>query len=579
MKKITFLFALMISFISFGQTPIITMISDGDCTGGTPKVVEIYADGAVDFTQYTLQNQTNSNTAWGSNQDLSSFGTVTDDFIYLYVTTGNGATGNEFGTEFPSATLTQASSTVNVNGDDRIRIIETSSQDVIDQYGVDSVDGTGEFWEYVDGYAKRNNGTTANGTFNQGDWTFYNGDLNGQGSCQGGNTFESIIGIGTFVPGTLSCPLTINVTSVTCDNETTGTDTYTVMGTFQGGATETYSFNINAGNITTLDDPSTMPSGNITVAGIPEGTDFTYTITSASCNITNTITSPECEPSINVSSIADLRAGTLGDSYTLTGEAVLTYMQDYRNQKYIEDATAAILIDDNAGNITTAYSIGDGITGITGELTSYNGILQFVPESDPGAPTSTGLAVTPQVVTIADYLANYEDYESEMIAFQSVTFVDADGTNFFDTGSSYNIENSNSDQVEMYTNFWDEDYIGEIIPSGTLTVVGLGAQYDDGNGNITPQIFATNVDATLAADNFTASAFTLYPNPTSNGAVAIQTETAGAVNIEIYNLLGKRALTAKNVNGNLNVSTLNAGVYLVKVTQNGVSSTKKLIVK
>jgi len=33
------------------------------------------------------------------------------------------------------------------------------------------------------------------------------------------------------------------------------------------------------------------------------------------------------------------------------------------------------------------------------------------------------------------------------------------------------------------------------------------------------------------------------------------------------------------VNGNLNVSTLNAGVYLVKVTQNGVSSTKKLIVK
>ena len=80
-------------------------------------------------------------------------------------------------------------------------------------------------------------------------------------------------------------------------------------------------------------------------------------------------------------------------------------------------------------------------------------------------------------------------------------------------------------------------------------------------------------------NNFTASTFTLYPNPTSNGAVAIQTETAGAVNVEIYNLLGKRALTAKNVNGNLNVSTLNAGVYLVKVTQNGVSSTKKLIVK
>ncbi|WP_304037990.1 T9SS type A sorting domain-containing protein, partial [Mesonia mobilis] len=374
------------------------------------------------------------------------------------------------------------------------------------------------------------------------------------------------------------CPLNVSVTSVVCDNSTTGTDTYTVTGTFQGGGTETYTFNINAGTITSTDDPDTMTSGTIVVTGIPEETDFTYTITSATCNITNTITSPECEPSINVNSIADLRAGTLGDTYTLTGEAVLTYQQNNRNQKYIEDATAAILIDDNSGNITTTYNVGDGITGITGELTSFNGILQFVPESDPGAPTSTGLAVTPQVITIADFLANYEDYESEMIAFANVSFLEADGSTTFNTSTNYTLSNG-SEQTTMRTNFWDETYIGEVIPSGAINVIGLGAQYDNGTDPVLPQIFATNVDATLAADNFTASAFTLYPNPTSNGAVAIQTETSGAVNVEIYNLLGKRALTAKNVNGNLNVSTLNAGVYLVKVTQNGVSSTKKLIVK
>ena len=52
MKKITLLFTLMISMISLGQTPIITMISDGDCYGGTPKVVEIYAQGTVDFSNY-----------------------------------------------------------------------------------------------------------------------------------------------------------------------------------------------------------------------------------------------------------------------------------------------------------------------------------------------------------------------------------------------------------------------------------------------------------------------------------------------------------------------------------------------
>lgn len=577
MKKITLIFALMISLLSFGQTPIITMIADGDCTGGTPKVVEIYADGAVDFTQYTLQNQTNSNTTWGSDHDLSSFGTVTDDFIYLYVTTGNGATGNEFATEFPNTILTEQSPTVNINGDDRIRIINSNDLSVIDQYGVDSVDGTGEFWEYQDGYAKRNTGTTANGSFNQSDWTFYNGDLDGEGTCQGGSTFESIIGIGTFVPGTVSCPLVVNVDSVLCDNETTGNDTYTVIGSFTGGGTETYAFTINAGQVISTDDPSSMTNGTIVVSNIPEGTDFTYTITSSNCNITNTITSPECEPSINVSSIADLRAGNEGETYTLTNEAVLTYQQANRNQKYIEDATAAILIDDSAGTITTSYNIGDGITGITGELTSYNGILQFVPESDPGAATSTGLAIDPQVITIADFLANYEVYESEIIAFAGVTFTDGDGTATFSTGSNYTLSNG-SESTTMRTNFYDETYIGTVIPTSTVNVVGLGAKYDDGEGNITPQIFATDVDANLATTSNIKTNFSLYPNP-AKGQVTIQTKTTNAVQIEVFDILGKQVIAKEISNGNLNISSLNAGLYLVKVTQNGVASTKKLIVK
>ncbi|RLD59916.1 MAG: hypothetical protein DRJ05_05680, partial [Bacteroidetes bacterium] len=47
-----------------------------------------------------------------------------------------------------------------------------------------------------------------------------------------------------------------------------------------------------------------------------------------------------------VSDIATLRAGVIGNQYTLSNEVILTFQQSYRNQKYIEDATAAILIDD-----------------------------------------------------------------------------------------------------------------------------------------------------------------------------------------------------------------------------------------
>ncbi|SHJ14853.1 Por secretion system C-terminal sorting domain-containing protein [Mesonia phycicola] len=575
MKKITLLFTLMIASISFAQTPIITMIADGDCTGGTPKVVEIYADGTVDFSLYSIERQSNGG-SWGTTTNLSSLNTVTDDFIYIYYDTNSPEV---FASEFPSATNVWEDGVVNFNGDDAIRIVLDSDSSVIDQYGVDAIDGSGQFWEYADGYAKRNTGTTANGSFNQADWTFSNGALDGFGLCQGGNTFESIIGLGSFVPGTVTCPLTVTVTSVVCDTETTGatSDTYTVTGTFSGGGTESYSFSLNAGTITSPDDPSTMATGTITVSGIPEGTDLMYSITSASCSISNTITAPECEPATSVNDIASLRAGTIGGKYTLTSEAILTYQQNYRNQKYIEDATGAILIDDNSGVITTTYAIADGITGITGELASYNGILQFYPETDPGAASSTGNTITPQTVTIADYNTNYADYESEMIMLSGVTFVEGDGTAVFATGTTYNLSNG-SDQMAMYTNFWDESYIGSVIPTTASEVTGIAAKYDDGT-TVTPQIFATSIEETLSVGNNTKSLFSLYPNPTSTGYVSIETENSASVNVEIFNLLGKKVISANNVNSTLNISTLNTGVYLVKLTQNGVSSTKKLIIK
>src|SRR5690606_2699309 len=168
MKKIYFLFTFLITALSFGQTPIITAILDGDCTGGNPKLLEIYADGAVDFTLYSLQNQTDAGTTWGATQDVSSFGTVTNDFVYI---TTSGSTA-ALATEFPSlssASLLQ-SNTMNLNGNDRVRIVLTSDTSVIDQFGAEATDGTGTAWDYADSYAKRIDGTGPDAGFTEANW-------------------------------------------------------------------------------------------------------------------------------------------------------------------------------------------------------------------------------------------------------------------------------------------------------------------------------------------------------------------------------------------------------------------------
>lgn len=202
MKKLYSLVGILAASLAFAQTPIITAIGDGDCSGGTPKVLEIYAQGTVDFSQYALQKQTNANTDWGSNQDLSDLGTVTDAFVYVYYdTTADDA---NFTTEFSNATTSMESTALSVNGDDRVRIIKTSDSSVIDIYGEDGVDGTGTNWEYKDGYAKRNDTQGPNATFTESEWTFSNGGLNGEGTCQGGTVFQDIIGTGTYTAAALA---------------------------------------------------------------------------------------------------------------------------------------------------------------------------------------------------------------------------------------------------------------------------------------------------------------------------------------------------------------------------------------
>ncbi|MBN2829061.1 MAG: chitobiase/beta-hexosaminidase C-terminal domain-containing protein, partial [Candidatus Cloacimonetes bacterium] len=182
---------------------------------------------------------------------------------------------------------------------------------------------------------------------------------------------------------------------------------------------------------------------------------------------------------VEIADIATLRSQPNdGTVYKLTGEAVITFMQSYRNQKYIQDATAAVLVDDiftgtfGPGNITTVYNVGDGITGLTGTLTTYGGMLQFTPSLDPGIPTSSGNVVTPEVISISDFLNNFEAYEAELVRINNVSFDVMAGTTFAN-GLVYTLTDNGMNSLDFRTTFYDVDYIGTEIPLTNLNIVGI----------------------------------------------------------------------------------------------------------
>ncbi|OYX08461.1 MAG: hypothetical protein B7Z16_19110, partial [Algoriphagus sp. 32-45-6] len=108
-----------------------------------------------------------------------------------------------------------------------------------------------------------------------------------------------------------------------------------------------------------------------------------------------------------VADLAALRADVItngaGKYYQVSSNPIITFARPLanRNQKYIQDASAGILIDDVAGTISTPMVAGDAISGLKGQASLFSGVLQLLPLEN-ATIASSGNTVTPQVVTAAD---------------------------------------------------------------------------------------------------------------------------------------------------------------------------------
>ena len=185
---------------------------------------------------------------------------------------------------------------------------------------------------------------------------------------------------------------------------------------------------------------------------------------------------------VAVANLAALRSQTTGTTvYQVTGEIVLTFKQTFRNQKFLQDNTAGIMIDDLAGIITTAYNVGDGITGLIGTLTEFGGMLEFVPTINPPAATSTGNVIIPQNITFSEFTNNFENYESELVVVGLASFDFPPTT--FTVGTNYQLwqNEPTPNFINFRTTFYNVDYIGTQTPDVTIFVVGIPNSNANGN--------------------------------------------------------------------------------------------------
>ncbi|OZC03872.1 CHRD domain-containing protein [Rubricoccus marinus] len=155
---------------------VITGVADGPLSGGTPKVLELYAINDIpDLSVYGVAVAANGNASSGApsfmlGADAASAGD------YIYVATETEQFNNFFGFE-PDYT-----GSLFINGDDAVELYLNGA--VVDVFGEVGVDGTGQPWEHLDGWAYRMDGTGPEGaTFTVSNWTY-----SGVDGLEGGST-------------------------------------------------------------------------------------------------------------------------------------------------------------------------------------------------------------------------------------------------------------------------------------------------------------------------------------------------------------------------------------------------------
>jgi len=118
--------------------------------------------------------------------------------------------------------------------------------------------------------------------------------------------------------------------------------------------------------------------------------------------------------------------------------------------------------------------------------------------------------------------------------------------------------------------------IVSIFAPSTTSYAPVGTTYGTGGAWRIDNV--TFNGTTLGVKENQIAGLNIYPNPVTNGKFFISTDANSEKSVAIFDVLGKQVVKT-TATESVNVSNLNAGVYIVKITEEGKTATRKLIIK
>ena len=164
MRKSLLILATLLLSVSASAQLKIQGVFDGPLTGGTPKGVELYVVSDIaDLSIYGLGSANNGGGTDGEEFTFPAVGATAGDYIYVASESPMFTTWFGFAPDYVDGSMS-------INGDDAIELFQSGM--LFDVFGDQNVDGNGEAWEYLDGWAYRADGAGPSTTFVPGNWSY-----------------------------------------------------------------------------------------------------------------------------------------------------------------------------------------------------------------------------------------------------------------------------------------------------------------------------------------------------------------------------------------------------------------------
>ena len=215
-----------------------------------------------------------------------------------------------------------------------------------------------------------------------------------------------------------------------------------------------------------------------------------------------------------------------------------------------------------AGNVEFSFPVGSATAGtfiyVASEAPNFNVFFGISPTHTSGSMGINGddaieLYENGQIIDV------YGDVDNDF-SNEAYDYLD---------GWAYRKPNTGPEGTTFNSSNWNYSGVG-----------GLGGGTNNATAT-TPFPIGTYANTSLSVNRNSIEGFAIYPNPVSEGILNISSASSSTKNLTIFNLLGKKVLSSSfsGIKKDIDVSSINAGMYILKVTEEGKTATKKLVIR